>query len=268
MRHIIIGLILVCSLAACGGGGGGGGARNVTPAAAVPQSEGGIWFGFDSTGETVSFYVAENGKSFASLRPAGGLLPSFGVGAIDVTSNNLISGSLDLQGPVIPPTIFPEDLACSISGSVVERQSLQLDVSCSDVNGVVYDEALNLNYDTSYERDSSLAALAGNYTREFRPATNVLTIAPDGTISGMVDNAPQCLVDGTASIIDANYTFIDVTWTLSSCTDSFGFFEGVEMSGFAFQTLDPAGDPEAYYFGLTGETQNGIYPMSVLYMPL
>ena len=155
-----------------------------------------------------------------------------------------------------------------MAGSLQERQTLTIDVACSDSNGIVYDEALTLAYEgASYERASSLADIAGNYTLLFQPNTNSLNIAADGTLFGMYHNGANCTINGTASIIDANYTLIDVSWTMSGCTDLRGIYEGVEMSGFAIANPAPIGNPDSYYFLLTGLTQDGLYAVSVLYEP-
>ena len=119
----------------------------------------------------------------------------------------------------------------------------------------------------SYERESSLAALAGNYTLEFLPDTNSLSIAGDGTISGMYHNGARCMVNGTATIIDMSYTLLHVTWTMSACTDLLGVFEGTEMSGFALANPSSIGNPDSYYVLMVGQAQDGLFSVSVLYDP-
>ncbi len=269
-RHIGLFVLSISCLTACGGSSGGAAATPPGPAPSEVQSPGGIWFGTDSAAESVVFYIAETGKMRVTMRPQGGPFVSFGGGLVSVTSNNVVNGSFEVEGSGFPPLVQPvEDLGCSVSGSVQQRQTLSVQVTCSDSNGVVYDEALTLMYDTNvYERDSSLQSIAGDYTLPFQPDTNSLNIAADGTIFGMIDNGARCQIAGTAELIDSDYTFVDITWTLSSCTDLFGVFEGVEMSGFALANLQPNGDPRRYYFLLTGSTQNGVFSISVLYEPV
>lgn len=267
-HHFGLCSLFIFCLTACGGGGGG--AISVTPPGPAPsdvQAPGGTWFGRDSAAGSVVFYLAETGKLRVQMHLQGGPLPSFGGGSVSVTSNNAVSGSFEVRGNILPPTVQPtEDLGCSVSGSVQERQALSVQVTCSDSGGIVYDEALTLLYDPNvYERDSSLAALAGDYTLEFQPATNSLNIAADGTIFGMIDSGARCLVTGTAEPIDTNFTLIDITWTMSSCTNLIGNLEGVEMSGFAMANPAPNAAAGSYYFLLTGRTQDGVYALSVLY---
>jgi len=261
--------MLLPGLAACGGGSSGGGSTNMPDPPPVMSSPGGIWVGADSAAAPVSLYIAETGKLRATLHPDGGPAVSFGSGSVDVSSGAVVSGSFELQGSLLPAP-FPgnEDLGCSLSGSLQERETLTVDAVCSDSGGIVYDEALTLAYESvSYERASSLADIAGNYTLFFQPDTNSLNIAGDGTLFGMYHNGANCTINGRASIIDASYTLIDVSWTMSGCTDLRGIYEGVEMSGFAIANPAPTGDPDSYYFLLTGQTDDGLYAVSVLYEP-
>ena len=175
-----------------------------------------------------------------------------------------IEGALDIN-----TGLQDEDLNCSISGTVAEGESLAITVMCSDSFGVVIDDMFSLTYDAdSYERESSLEALAGNYTLNFMPATNSLNITADGTIFGMYDNGAQCTVNGTATLGDASFSLIDVTWTFSACTGLLDFFEGVEMTGIATELPVDAARPGSYYFLLTGLTVDGLYAVSVVYDPV
>jgi len=268
LRLHFFGFLLVC-LAACGGGSSGGGSTDISDPPPAIQSPGGIWVGTDSAAAPVSLYIAETGKLRATLHPDGGLFVAFGAGSVDVTSSAVVSGSFELRGPLLPaPVAGNEDLGCSVAGSLQERQTLNVDLVCSDSNGVVYDEALTLAYESvSYERASSLADIEGNYTLIFQPDTNSLSITGDGTLSGMYHNGANCAINGMASIIDANYTLIGVSWTMSGCTDLRGIYEGAEMSGFAIANPASTGDPDSYYFLLTGQTEDGLYAVSVLYEP-
>ena len=276
IKKILLGSSLLVALTACGGGGGSG--RNSPPPPAPappppvvgPQSPGGVWFGMDSGGENVSMFITEAGALRVIMRVPGAQFPSFGGGDVSVASNDTLSGSFQLEGALdINTGIQAEDLSCSISGTVAESTSLAAAVLCSDSLGVVIDDMLNLTYDNeSYERGSSLEALAGNYTLGFNPATNSLNVAADGTIFGMYDNGAQCTVNGTAIIIDPQYSMFDVRWTFSACSGLLDFFEGVEMSGVALESPPQANRPGSYYFLLTGQTVNGLFAVSVVYEPV
>ncbi len=269
MRHIVFSAVFVVCLAACGGGGGGSSELPGPPGPSDAQSPGGIWFGADSAGESVVFYISETGELRASMHPEATIFVSFGGGTVNVTSTNVVAGSFELRGALSPSTFQrSEDLGCSVSGSVQERQTLSVDVACSDSSGVVYDEALTLMYDPNvYERDSSLDALVGNYSLEFQPDTNSLTVAADGNLFGMYHNSARCRINGDASVIDTSHTFLKVTWTMTACTDLVGVYEGAVMSGFAMVNPAPTGDPDSYYFLLIGQAQDGLFSVSVLYEP-
>jgi len=272
MRYVLLLNFLLICLSGCGGGSSTAGTTPVagTDVPGATQSPGGIWFGRDSANQSVVLYIAETGMLRATLHPQGWIIPSFGGGMVSVMSNNAVAGSFEVRGDSAPFTGQPnEDLGCAISGTVQERQELSIDVTCSDSGGVVYEEALRLMFDANvYERDSSLDELAGEYTLQFQPDTNSLSIAVDGTLFGMFDNRAQCAVEGTATVIDTEYTFIEVTWTMSGCTNPIGNYEGTQMSGFALANPDPTGGPGSYYFLLTGQSPDGLYSISVLYEPV
>jgi len=262
MRHIFFCASLIACLTACGSGGQSNGSGE-------PQSPGGIWGDPDAGG---GFWIAENGDLQAQLRLDGAFLPSSGAGTVSVTQNNVLSGSFELAGArMLPTNQQGEDLGCSVSGTVLERQTLSVDVTCADSNGVVYDETLAMMYnDSFYERKSSLDAIAGNYTFPFQPDTNYLSITGDGTITGSHNNfGAQCLVNGTAAIIDADYTLLDISWTMSSCIATTPLmpidYEGVQVSGFAMEIVSPTGAPGGYFFILTGRAQDRVFSIIVLY---
>jgi hypothetical protein len=259
---------LLIAVAGCGGGGSAT-PPSLQPPAVPPtqESAGGIWFGRDSTLAPVTIYAAENGEAKISLSPAGAIVPSFGTGSIALTGGSALEAAFEVSAALTPGSLPTEDLACSLTGMLVSRQSLSGDLTCSDAFGIVYDESLELLFDPNYERPSSLAAIAGNYTVPLRPATNSLNIATDGTISGLYDNGPQCAVNGLVEVIDPDYSLLAVDWTFSACTGPLGIFEGVEMSGFALETPAPTAPPGSYYFLLTGQAALGLYAVSMLFEP-
>ena len=271
--RLLLGCQLLIWLTACGGGSG----KNSPPPAAPPppvvteaQSPGGVWFAQDSSGESVSMFITEAGELRTIMQIPGALLPSIGSGTVSVDSIDTVSGSFELEGAFDPfGGLNAEDLGCSVSGTVAERQSLAIEIVCSDSVGIVIEESLLMIHDPgTYSRTSSLEALAGIYTLEFMPATNSLNIATDGTIFGMYHNGARCTVNGTAAIVDPQYSLIDVRWTMSACTDLIGIFEGVEMSGIAMASPSAANMPGSYYFLLTGRTPDGLWSISVIYDPV
>ena len=265
---VICAFFLSC-LTACGNGGGQGSSKQVGL-----QSPGGLWSSLDSNGASVALWIAEDGTLLAQLSPDGQPFPSMGTGIATVTQADVLSGSFELGQASIPPAIPAGDgLACSVAGTLRQRQSMSVDIICADSNGTIYDESLTMSYqDQVYERASSLAALAGNYSPSFTndPSTNFMSIASDGTITGMRNNGlVQCIITGTATIIDPDYTLIRTSWTLSGCTGTFGaVFEGAQLSGFSTEIFGPAGTPGSYLVMLAGSIQNGLYTISMSYNPV
>ena len=256
---------MLALLAACGGGG------SAQPGTFVPapaqQSPGSHWFVKDPEGNAFHLFIAETGTLRAIFHLSGAASRNtFGAGSVTVTNGNQVSGVMQALGVLpatTPPNLVP--LSCSLSGSVIERAQLAITVSCSGNTQILYNEFLTFRPQPDYDIGSSLADIAGNYTLPFRPASNMLNISGDGTLFGMYDNGAQCTLNGTVSIIDARYRFLGVEWTMSSCTDPIGVFEGAVMSGFAMPSPDPNDPPGSYYFLLTRSNSNSFSTISVNY---
>jgi len=204
--------------------------------------------------------IAETGEMRVT-----GAGPSFGAGAVIVTNNNQVSGSYQTRSiQASPTTPAAPDRDCTVQGTVTTRASLQLTVRCTDTTGATTEENLSFFYDATYSAGSSLAAIAGNYTLEFRPATNTLNINGDGTLFGMFDNGPQCVLNGRVEIIAAEFDLYRLTVSFSNCT-RLPRYEGITMTGFARRAMPvPTG---AFYALLTGVVDGRLQHVSVLYVP-
>ena len=144
---------------------------------------------------------------------------------------------------------------------------MTLNIVCSDSNTIVYDENFTMTPQPGYGAGSSLSAIAGNYTLPFRPTTNMLNITADGTLFGMYHNGANCTVNGAVSIIDVNYSFLDVEWTMENCTDPIGIYEGAKMTGFAMESPSPNDPPGSYFLFVTGMNTSNFFAISVTYEP-
>jgi hypothetical protein len=245
---------------------------------ATLQSPGGNWAGTDSMGRRVNLVIDETGKLRAFIQFFGNTEPPvFFAGSVSVSGTEQLAGAMRGQSvfglaffplPVddIPAVIAPVVYSCSISGTVRERTRLSAQITCSDDASIRFDESVNLLLDPNYLTGSSLEAIAGNYTMEFKPSTNMLNIAADGTVFGMYDGGPTCTVNGRVSEIDTRFSLLDVEWTMSACTDLFGFYEGAVFDGFSTRTPNPT-RPNSYYFMLTWERPEGLSVISVNYDP-
>jgi hypothetical protein len=150
-----------------------------------------------------------------------------------------------------------------VTGTVAQRASLQLAVHCSDTAGVTNDRSVFFLYDPAYEADSSLDAIAGNYTLSFNTQTNSLTIASDGTVFGMFHNGAQCVVNGRVEVIDPRFNLYDFELSFSNC-QFLKSYEGQTMTGFAALSMPgmPAG---AFLLLVTGMINGRLEFHSLLY---
>lgn len=264
------------------------------------QSPGGIWIGVTDNNESATFYIAENGEFKSITRvPTVSDGPTFGSGAVDVFDGDQFIGIYQAKG--IMPSLDaprPVELACELSGNVMEREQLSITTSCSDSEKEVWTDSMLLrpykrctpatsatpggtpsvidpglvaavpldsgsvqifgagsictNPDGIYDKDSSLERIAGNYTIDFRPETNMLTIHADDVIFGNYHNGPNCTVSGLASLIDPNHNLYKFDWTFSNCIAPFPRYEGAEFSGLGYIEDDIDGELGGFYLIMTG----------------
>jgi hypothetical protein len=265
-------------LAACGGGGGSSDAGNASgttasgdtggsgvaqnPPVTTPsgaQSPGGIWHSFGGPTSAVTLYIAEDGN--LRVQDQG---PAFGTGAVIVTSGNSVSGSYQSRSIQSSPTAPPsQSLTCEVTGTVTQRVALQLALHCTDASGAVTDRSYVFGYDPAYDVDSSLAAIAGNYTLSINTQTNTLTIAGDGALFGMFHNGAQCLVNGRVEIPDPNFNLYELEMTFSNC-QFLKSHEGQTMTGFAARGL-PGLPSGAFLLLVTGMINGRLEFHSLLY---
>jgi len=249
------------SLAACGGSPAD---ESLAPEIIDPRpSPGGYWY-TDHQGSQVNFYIAETGTVRAVIGTAPAAIPIVGAGTVSTTATGLVSGSLQASDNQPLGT----ELGCTLSGRLEERTTLELDVTCSDDAGIVYDESLVMTPQPGYDVNSSLADIAGNYTLPVFAAPNSLNIAADGTIFGVWDTvAQQCTINGLVSIIDPDYNFLGVEWRFSDCSGSFLYFEEAELTGLAIQRTSSSWPAGTYSFILTGMSDQGFTVVVITYVP-
>lgn len=262
MRSKMIPALLSFAVAACGGGSRPDESPSPEPADPDP-SPGGHWSA-DHQGSQVNFYIAETGIVRAVIETAPASIPIVGAGTVSTTTTGSVIGSLQASDnqPV------GKELGCALSGVLAERTSLELDVTCSDDAGIVYDESLTLTPQPGYEVDSSLADIAGNYTLPIFAAPNSLNIAADGTIFGVWDIvSQQCTVNGLVSVIDPDYNFLGIDWRFSDCSGSFLYFEEAELTGLAIQRTSSSWPAGTYSFILTGMSDQGFTVIVITYVP-
>lgn len=207
-------LILSCGLflSSCGGGGGGV-AVTPTPVATKP---GGLWFGTStSPGVTIDIggVITEDGEGrFEDDNGTQYVITSISGndGAIEINFNayaqfgyQFLDGSTSGTG--------------SISGTVVERSAFSGSFSFSTGES----GTISMVYEPIYDRDSSLAKLAGSWDEGF----GIMTVDPNGSF--FEQDQFGCVYDGQASIIDAMFNAYRLTMTVSSCALDNGDYSGI-----------------------------------------
>lgn len=247
IRTFILPCIAVVLLTACGGGGGGGGGTTAPTPPVTNVSPGGIWIGVDSNGGDIAAIVTETGEfHFLSLDDL-----SQGNGIMSVANGNNVSGNFQLVTQL--GFVFADGTTladCSLSGTVTERQSMTVTANCTTTAGLQSQSTATLSYEPSYNRDSSLATIAGN----FQGVSAVLNIAANGVMFSQ-DAATSCVVNGQVAIVNAAYGAYDFEFTYSNCLGQEAVLNGSSFSGIA--VLDNTSNPEVLVATATG-TVSGV----------
>lgn len=217
-----------------GGSGDDDGGSSEEPGTPTNASPGGIWEGQTSTGQLILGLATESGE-FHFIADDG--VQYFGT---VTTSGNTASASY--TGITAFGTVFRDGSSRgtgTLTGSIQQRASLTGTTAFTTEKGMVIPGTIALTYNPVYERDSSLATIAGNFRQD---ETNyVLSINSDG-VAFLQDPDSGCTVNGTVSIIDAEYNAYRVEYTYQNCTGIDAVLNGLEFTGLA--TLYPVEDRE------------------------
>ncbi len=235
-------LSLTAFCAACGGGGGGS-VSSPTPPPVVNASPGGIWTGIDSDGDLIAAFVTETGR-FHFIDEFG----NQGSRTLSVSNGNDVTGNFQLVtefGFTFPDGTTLAD--CTLSGTVTERQTMSVTVNCTTTAGLQDQITVVLDYNALYERDSSLATIAGIYD----DGSGVVTdIASDGTIFEQ-DPVSGCVTIGQVSVIDPAFNAYDFQFGFSNCIGQDTIFNGSSFVGIG--TLDNIVTAEVLIVAATGD---------------
>jgi len=218
--------------------------------AAAPNtkaSPGGFWQGIDSDGGSISMVVTENGRFHfvdADL--------SQGSGVLSVSDANEIESNF--QFVTQRGSTFADgttSMFCALSGTVAERQTMTISVDCNNLAGLQDTFEATLSNKELYERDSSLAAIAGNYQGD----KIVLDVAGDGSVFSQ-DPGIGCVVNGQVNIIDNAFNAYDVEFTYNNCVEQAATLNGSDFVGIAL--LDDTVSPEALFITAIGNTDGDV----------
>lgn len=233
---------LAGTLVACGGGGGGSSNTPPPPPPPVNASAGGIWEGTTSDGAEIFGLVTETGE-FHFLQDDG--VQYFGT---VTTSQNAVTANF--TGVTEFGTAFPDGSTSgtgTLTGTVQARVSLSGTSNFRTSLGNTNVSTVPLTYNAIYDRDSSLATIAGNFTET--TTADVVSINANG-VAFMQDPLSGCVINGTVSIIDGRFNAYRVQYTYSSCQGQYAVLNGATFRGLA--ALNNTVVPEQLVVGATG----------------
>ena len=256
MKHSAVALSCALLMAGCGGGGGGGGSSQApAPPPVTNASPGGIWEGTLGSGQEVLGLVTETGE-FHFLTDE--LTQYFGT--VSVNGNSV---SAQFTGYAAIGFQFPDGTTRgtgSLTGTVQARSTLTANSTFQTSAGNSNTNTINLTYNALYDRDSSLTTIAGNF-RDLRTGS-IVNINSSG-VAFSQNPATGCVLNGSVSIINAQFNAYRVQYSYSSCQGADAILNGSTFRGLA--TLDNTGSPEVLLVGaqaLIGST--GVSAIEVL----
>jgi hypothetical protein len=251
-RSAVLMLLVFAGLSACGGGGSTPSAEPPTPPP-PNQAVGGAWVGTDDNGMQVFALSTDEGRLHWVV-PA---TQEQGFGTASASSTDL-TVNYRYVAPIGLKLSDGSSLAmCTAVGTIQERQSISVNTSCDTSNGGNFGNSVVLTYDALYDRDASLATLAGNYD-DFGL---VLNIDANGVIFEQ-DPASGCVVNGQVNVVDSAYNVYDGSITYSNCLGNLAILNGSTFSGLA--VLDDTVIPESLIVGMVGDVGGGV-TFSVIY---
>ena len=250
----------VLVFAGCGGGSGPLTPQPEPPGPPEPPppeaTPGGVWQGTSSLGIGIVGLVSESGD-FHFMQEDGLQL----VGTLTTSGDGL---SANFVGYVPFGKKFKDGSTTgvgSLSGSFAGRSSISADISFTTSRGTASESTLELSYNPIYERDSSRAAVAGNYLDTERNV--VINVSDDGEFFSQ-DPRSHCITNGTVSVIDPEFNLYRVEYEFSNCEGHNKNLNGTVAEGFA--ALDDTQSPEVLILGVevaaAGYSFAGVFPRS------
>jgi hypothetical protein len=250
--RLLAGLLWVLVLAACGGGGGGGGF------AAQDAKPGGLWqgtvrvageadqdiFGLVSETKQFHFFQADGVQYFGTLSTSGTRVTASFTG-VPPAGTSFADGSVQGTG--------------ALTGTVQERSSITFTAAFTTANNTTTNASVTLTYDPSYDADSALATVAGNYATVVPGSSETLNIAADGVLF-LQDPDTLCVGNGTVTLIDAAYDLYNVELTFASCVAPADVLNGLHLTGLL--TIDSTTVPNRVLLAMHGVA--GGIPLALL----
>jgi hypothetical protein len=176
-----------------------------------------------------------------------------------VSNGNDVTGNFQLVtefGFTFPDGTTLAD--CTLSGTVTERQTMSVTVNCTTTAGLQDQITVVLDYNALYERDSSLATIAGIYD----DGSGVVTdIASDGTIFEQ-DPVSGCVTIGQVSVIDPAFNAYDFQFGFSNCIGQDTILNGSNFVGIGI--LDNIVTAEVLIVAATGDIAGTLVSMVIV----
>ena len=238
-------------IVACGGGGGSVDFSEPLPSDPLPDAAvGGAWIGTDSFGNDVIALSTDSGRLHWLLPDTG----EQGFGTVSVQSR-----TTTIEFTYVAPPGFTLDdgsasATCAGGGLIGEREILNASITCSTSLGGTYENFVPFVYDPLYDRDSSLAQIAGNYD----DAGQVINITAEGEVFAQ-NPVTGCIINGQIAIIDSQFNAYDLSISYSSCIGDAANLNGSTFAGLGM--LDDSVAPESAVVGLTGDIGGQTYSM-------
>lgn len=223
------------------------------PPASPPagQAIGGIWRGIDTNAVNILALSTEDGRIHFIYDNG---QQGFGIATVDDTAVTIEYTLVTTLTSILADG--SRSAQCVSTGTIQERQSITMTTECGTTRGTKSTSSALLTYNNLYDRDSSLAAIAGTYN-DFG---SILTIDSNGILFEQ-DPLTGCVFNGQLSIIDASYNAYELIMDISACGDANRILNGATFSGIAM--LDDTGNPETLIAGLTGDVAGAIVARSL-----
>jgi hypothetical protein len=192
-------------IAACGGGGGGG-------FAPTPSSAGGLWLGTLTVDNGVPQQIA---GMVSETRQFHFLLDDetqyYGTLTINGNSGTAsVTGLAPLDGTFADGSVRGTG---TLNVTIQQRSQLTATGTFTTANNTTSNVSMTVQYDHSYDTDSSLAAVDGNYTNSQSPGTDTFSIS-NGVVT--YSDSSGCMANGTVSIIDAQWNLYNLQFTFAA----------------------------------------------------
>jgi len=182
------------------------------------DTPGGIWRGSVTTGA----------GTFASI----GLVNEAGDLRFITPGSDQTSGTFTVSGNLFTANLrsyvpfgfftFTPPVHGSATGSINKRSALSGTISLHDSATSTF----SFNYDSLYERDSSLSAISGNYSKSDGAGYTVTySIDAAGVFTG--SDTRGCMVNGNVEILDKDFNMYKASVIVTNCGETNGHYSGL-----------------------------------------